>query len=144
MREKTWPSGRTSASRAGTWRGCSRDVTPHDAATGPRAGNSGPQLFCQNPERMSDSVTAVLLPEGHDAEAVRRTLATGRGTVIFRRYYLDENADRVAARIRDFVAGEADPEIEGPVVIRHADERPPGLMPHMPPLIDWHFSALPE
>lgn len=36
------------------------------------SGNDGPQLFCQNPERVSDSVTAVLMPEGHDAELVRR------------------------------------------------------------------------
>jgi alanine-glyoxylate transaminase/serine-glyoxylate transaminase/serine-pyruvate transaminase len=37
------------------------------------AGNDGPQLFCTNPGRYSDSVTAVLMPEGHDAEAIRRT-----------------------------------------------------------------------
>ena len=37
------------------------------------AGNNGPQLFCTNPGRCSDSVTAVLMPEGHDAEAIRRT-----------------------------------------------------------------------
>ena len=37
------------------------------------AGNNGPQLFCTNPARYSDSVTAVLMPEGHDAEALRRT-----------------------------------------------------------------------
>ncbi len=37
------------------------------------AGNNGPQLFCTNPGRYSDSVTAVLMPEGHDAEAIRRT-----------------------------------------------------------------------
>jgi len=37
------------------------------------AGNSGPQLFCTNPGRYSDSVTAVLMPEGHDAEAIRQT-----------------------------------------------------------------------
>ena len=49
------------------------------------AGNSGPQLFCQNPERVSDSVTTVLMPEGHDAEAVRRialerfNVSTGAG-----------------------------------------------------------------
>ncbi|MFN3450482.1 MAG: pyridoxal-phosphate-dependent aminotransferase family protein [Roseococcus sp.] len=36
------------------------------------SGNNGPQLFCQNPERYSDSVTAVWMPEGHDAEAVRK------------------------------------------------------------------------
>jgi len=37
------------------------------------AGNSGPQLFCTNPGRYSDSVTAVLMPERHDAEAIRQT-----------------------------------------------------------------------
>ncbi len=37
------------------------------------SGNNGPQLFCENPERFSDSVTAILMPEGHDAEAVRAT-----------------------------------------------------------------------
>ncbi|MBY0338338.1 MAG: aminotransferase class V-fold PLP-dependent enzyme [Acetobacteraceae bacterium] len=36
------------------------------------SGNNGPQLFCQNPDRCSDSVTAVLMPEGHDAEKVRK------------------------------------------------------------------------
>jgi len=37
------------------------------------AGNNGPQFFCVNPGRYSDSVTAVLMPEGYDAETVRRT-----------------------------------------------------------------------
>jgi alanine-glyoxylate transaminase/serine-glyoxylate transaminase/serine-pyruvate transaminase len=37
------------------------------------AGNDGPRLFCTNPTRFSDSVTGVLMPEGHDAEALRRT-----------------------------------------------------------------------
>lgn len=36
------------------------------------SGNNGPSLFCENPERYSNSVTAVLMPDGHDAEAVRR------------------------------------------------------------------------
>ncbi|MBB5688118.1 aminotransferase class V-fold PLP-dependent enzyme [Roseomonas alkaliterrae] len=36
------------------------------------SGNDGPQLFCLSPDRYSDSVTAILLPEGHDAERVRR------------------------------------------------------------------------
>src|SRR6185312_3557877 len=36
------------------------------------AGNNGPQLFCTNPTRYSDSVTAVLMPEGYDAEVLRR------------------------------------------------------------------------
>ncbi|GAA0591281.1 aminotransferase class V-fold PLP-dependent enzyme [Craurococcus roseus] len=37
------------------------------------SGNNGPQLFCTNPGRFSDSVTAVLMPEGHNCEAVRGT-----------------------------------------------------------------------
>jgi len=36
------------------------------------SGNNGPQLFCQNPERWSDSVTAILMPEGHNADTLRR------------------------------------------------------------------------
>jgi alanine-glyoxylate transaminase/serine-glyoxylate transaminase/serine-pyruvate transaminase len=37
------------------------------------AGNNGPQLFASIPTRYSDSVTAILMPEGHDAEALRVT-----------------------------------------------------------------------
>ena len=37
------------------------------------AGNDGPQLFCLDPARTSDSVTAVLMPDGHDAERLRKT-----------------------------------------------------------------------
>jgi len=37
------------------------------------AGNDGPQLFCTNPGRVSNSVTAVLMPEGKNADAVRAT-----------------------------------------------------------------------
>ena len=35
--------------------------------------NDGPQLFGLDPARLSDSVTAVWFPEGHDANAVRKT-----------------------------------------------------------------------
>jgi alanine-glyoxylate transaminase/serine-glyoxylate transaminase/serine-pyruvate transaminase len=38
------------------------------------AGNNGPALFCVSPDRYSDTVTAVLMPEGHDAEALRDTV----------------------------------------------------------------------
>jgi len=34
--------------------------------------NNGPQLFNLNPQRYSDSVTAILMPEGHNGEAVRK------------------------------------------------------------------------
>ena len=37
------------------------------------SGNDGPQLFCTDPARLSDSVTAIWMPDGHDAEAVRAT-----------------------------------------------------------------------
>ena len=37
------------------------------------SGNAGPQLFGLDPARLSDSVTAVLMPEGHNADAVRKT-----------------------------------------------------------------------
>jgi 8-oxo-dGTP pyrophosphatase MutT (NUDIX family) len=67
-------------------------------------------------------------------------LSTERGTVLFRRYFLEENADEIARRIEAFVAGEMDPEISGPVIIRCADDLPGGLMPHMKPLIEWHFA----
>ena len=36
------------------------------------SGNNGPQLFCTTPSRYSDSVTAVLMPEGADGDAFRR------------------------------------------------------------------------
>ena len=37
------------------------------------SGNNGPQLFCTDPARQSDTVTAIWMPDGHDAEAVRAT-----------------------------------------------------------------------
>lgn len=36
------------------------------------SGNAGPQPFCLDPARASDSVTAVLMPDGHDADALRQ------------------------------------------------------------------------
>ncbi len=35
-------------------------------------GNNGPELFCRNPARLSDSVTAILMPQGHNADALRK------------------------------------------------------------------------
>jgi len=91
-------------------------------------------------------VREVMEETGLDISGTQRgerhyALATERGTVIFRRYFLDADAETVAARIRDFVASEAEPEIEEPVVIRDARDLPQGLMPHMKPMIDWHFSG---
>ncbi|UCI16656.1 hypothetical protein FJ970_15815 [Mesorhizobium sp. B2-1-8] len=67
-------------------------------------------------------------------------LSAASGTVIFRRYHVDGSANEIARRISAFVATEADPEIEGPVVIRHAGDLPDGLSRHMKPLIEWHFA----
>jgi len=67
-------------------------------------------------------------------------LSTASGTVIFRRYHVDEPANEIARRISAFVAAEADPEIEGPVIIRHAADLPDGLASHMKPLVEWHFA----
>lgn len=70
-----------------------------------------------------------------------QALSTARGTVIFRRYIVEETADEIAASIQSFVEREPEPEILGPVIIRGPDDLPDGLMPHMAPLIRWHFSS---
>jgi alanine-glyoxylate transaminase/serine-glyoxylate transaminase/serine-pyruvate transaminase len=36
----------------------------------------GPELFCRDAARFSDSITAVWLPEEHDSDALRRTATT--------------------------------------------------------------------
>ncbi len=38
------------------------------------AGNNGPELFCLSPDRLSDSVTAVQMPEGFNGDALRKTI----------------------------------------------------------------------
>lgn len=38
------------------------------------AGNNGPSLFCLSPDRLSDSVTAVMMPEGFNGDALRKTV----------------------------------------------------------------------
>lgn len=68
-------------------------------------------------------------------------LSTSTGTVLFRRYHVDAPADEIARRIGAFVATETEPEIEGPVIIRHAADLPEGLAPHMKPLVEWHFGG---
>lgn len=83
---------------------------------------------------------------GLDLSAARRgsrwhALSIVSGTVIFRRYHVDEPADEIARRISAFAASETDPEIVGPVIIRHATDLPEGLSPHMKPLIEWHFAG---
>jgi alanine-glyoxylate transaminase/serine-glyoxylate transaminase/serine-pyruvate transaminase len=38
------------------------------------AGNNGPQLYCVSPDRLSNSVTAILMPEGYNGDALRKTI----------------------------------------------------------------------
>lgn len=88
----------------------------------------------------------VMEETGIDLALLRRgrafhALSMTQGTVIFRRYHHPEAADTIVGRIREFVAKEAEPEISAPVVIRNMRDLPDGLMPHMRPLIDWHFST---
>ena len=37
------------------------------------SGNAGPQLYGLDPARLSDSLTAVLMPDGHSSDAIRKT-----------------------------------------------------------------------
>lgn len=67
--------------------------------------------------------------------------ASETGTVLARRYHFDAPAAELAEAITRFVAAEPDPEIVGPVVIRSGDDLPDGLMAHVKPLLDWHFSG---
>lgn len=109
------------------------------------AGSFEPEDFPDGQVDAHGNMTREVREEtGLDISGVRRggrhyALATESGTVIFRRYHLDATADEIAARISDFVASEEEPEIEGAVIIRDADDLPHGLMEHMKPLIAWHF-----
>ena len=78
---------------------------------------------------------------GCRAEAAFHGYSANSGTVILRRYFLEETAEVIADRIRAFIATQAEPEIAEPVIIANGGDLPDGLMPHMPPLIDWHFSV---
>lgn len=94
----------------------------------------------------ANMVREVAEETGLDIDAVRRDpvdhiFSANSSTVIFRRYFLDEDAEAIARRIEDFVAGEAEPEIDGPVIIRSADDRPEGILAHMQAIVRWHFSG---
>lgn len=84
--------------------------------------------------------TGLDLGQAHREERCH-ALSVESGTVIVRCYRMAETADELAERIRQFVAADSDPEIEGPVVIRGMHDLPENLMPHMRPLVAWHFSG---
>lgn len=70
-------------------------------------------------------------------------LSTSSGTVIFRRYRMQANANQLINRINAFVATQEEPEIAGPVIIHSANDLPDNIAPHMKPLVEWHFSNEP-
>lgn len=103
----------------------------------------GQVMLDYNMAREVGEETGLDLAEAKQSEGLQ-VLSTLGGTVIVRCYRLPEAADAIAARIRDFVARDPDPEIVGPVIIRGKDDLPEGLMPHMLPLVRWHFAGAGE
>ncbi len=85
----------------------------------------------------------VLEETGIDLAGTRRDaglhlLRAGASVLLFRRHYLEREAEAIAADIRAHVARDPDPEIEGPVILREGDVPEPTVR-HMPPLVAWHF-----
>lgn len=85
----------------------------------------------------------VLEETGLDLAGTRREagfhlLRAGASALLFRRHYLEREAEEIAADIRAHVARDPDPEIEGPVILRKGDVPAPTVR-HMPPLLAWHF-----
>jgi len=79
--------------------------------------------------------------DGAPREPRYHLLSKVSGTVLFRRYFLDRTAEEIEEAIRDHVASEEEPEIEGPVVIRSADDVPTNMADHMHELVRWHFAT---
>lgn len=71
------------------------------------------------------------------AEPGFRLTRVGETVLLFRRYFLEDDADSIADRIRAHVADDADPEITGPVILARG-ERPLPSPPYVNTLIDWH------
>jgi 8-oxo-dGTP pyrophosphatase MutT (NUDIX family) len=122
---------------------------------GPHTASPGAVYFAACSFEPEDFVDGVCDPDGNmirevgeetglDISPLRRDaqmqlLSLENATAIFRRYWLDNPADAVAERIRAFVAQEAEPEIEGPVIIRKGEPLPEGTKPHMAAFAAWHF-----
>ena len=122
---------------------------PHTANPGRvyfAAGSFEPDDFIDGEVDATGNMHREVLEEtGLDIAGARREdryhlFSQDGSTVIFRRYWLGEDAATLARRVTDFVADEPEPEIEGPVVISSADDLPEGTMPHMAAIVRWHFS----
>lgn len=77
--------------------------------------------------------------DGADREPGLHALSLPSGTVVFRRYRMEESAGHLARLVAAHVASDPQPEVAAPVLIRSGEPLPEGLMPHMPALIEWHF-----
>ena len=84
--------------------------------------------------------TGIRLP-GLRRDALFHALSTESGTVIFRRYYLDEAAEAAAEKVRAFIAADPQAELAEPVIIRSAADRPAGLAAYVPDVLRWHFGG---
>jgi hypothetical protein len=99
----------------------------------------GQMDFCANTHREVLEETGLSFDDvPHDAEF--GLIRIGAAVLIFRRYYLNEDAEAAARAICAHASSEAEPEIVGPVIIRKG-EIPAGALRHMPVLLDWHFSG---
>lgn len=111
------------------------------------AGSFEPEDFVDGQVDAVGNMTREVREEtGLDISAVRtdarfQLYSINHATVLFRRYWLDEDADQIALKVESFVAGEADPEIEGPVVIRSAKDVSPDMTEHMRAIVEWHFGS---
>lgn len=63
--------------------------------------------------------------------------------VLYRLVRFARDAEALAADVRRHVAGQGEPEIEGPVVIDPAGPHPHGLGRQMPPFLDWFAARVP-
>ena len=61
--------------------------------------------------------------------------------MIFRRYTFAKPCDLLARQVEAFVATQAEPEIEGAVIIGSAQDLPADMAAHMGPLVAWHFGT---
>jgi 8-oxo-dGTP pyrophosphatase MutT (NUDIX family) len=134
----------------------SRDNALVAIRMGKHTANAGRVYFAAGSFEPSDFVDGVVDLHGNMSREVREEtgldIANAKrdpidhihsanwATVIFRRYWLDEDAATIAGQINEFVAGELQPEIEGPVIIRDGEDRPEGMLPHMEAIVRWHFS----
>jgi 8-oxo-dGTP pyrophosphatase MutT (NUDIX family) len=123
---------------------------------GAHTANPGKVYFAAGSFEVDDAVAGHIVPELNMRREVGEETGLDLGaaavepgwhgwsgagrTVIFRRFRFAETAEQLAGRIRVFVASEGEPEIEGPVIIRRPDDLPLNTVPHMAPMLAWHFS----